>query len=147
MGTVTIINPSAVYSNTIGSGGGVSGNPGGSSSQLQFNDNGIFGGANNFTYDKTTGMIMFNGDLKLYNSNKEWSLNANTKFTANIGNGTNTVYSINHNINKNNIITIVTENATGNTVYPDIKNNSNYTIVSFTAAPTANQYNITIIGI
>ena len=149
MGTITIITPRDVYGNTIGGGGGgVSGNPGGNTTQIQFNDGGIFSGANTFLYDKANGTVLLTSDLKLYNSSgKEWILSANTKYTANIGNGTDVVYSFNHDINKSNIITIVTENASGNVVYPDIKSNNNYTVVSFVSAPSANQYNLTVLGI
>lgn len=43
------------------SGGGGSGTPAGSDKQLQFNDNGVFGGTSNIEYDKTTGDIEATG--------------------------------------------------------------------------------------
>jgi hypothetical protein len=69
-------------------------------------------------------------------------------YTANIGNGTATSYSINHNLNTPNIIiSMVKENSSGNVVYPDIvQTNSNYTQITFVSAPTTNQYSIIILG-
>ena len=43
--------------------GGGSGTPGGSNTQVQFNDNGSFGGNSAFTFDKTTGNVVMTGNL------------------------------------------------------------------------------------
>ena len=42
---------------TAMSGGGGNGSPGGSNTQVQFNDNGLFGGNSAFTFNKTTGNV------------------------------------------------------------------------------------------
>ena len=55
-------------------GGGGGGSPGGSNTQVQFNDSGAFGGDADFTYDKTTNALSLgvastsSGSLKLFNS-------------------------------------------------------------------------------
>ena len=49
-----------------GSGGG--GTPGGSSTQVQFNDGGAFAGSNKFTFNKTTGLTSLTGSLELTGS-------------------------------------------------------------------------------
>jgi hypothetical protein len=43
--------------------GGGGGTPGGSNTQVQFNDNGSFGGNSAFTFDKTTGNVVMTGNL------------------------------------------------------------------------------------
>jgi hypothetical protein len=50
---------------TAGGNGGGGGNatPGGSNTQVQFNDNGSFGGNAAFTFDKTTGALTVNGHI------------------------------------------------------------------------------------
>lgn len=68
-------NLSIVYANnnttkqtdiTISATGGsssVSGVPGGSNTQIQFNDNGVFGGASVFTWNKSSSVVALNGSL------------------------------------------------------------------------------------
>ena len=46
-------------------GGGGSGTPGGTDTQVQFNDGGSFGGNAGFTYDKTTDVLSLGGSAKL----------------------------------------------------------------------------------
>ena len=43
--------------------GGGGGTPGGSTTQVQFNDGGVFGAAPSFTFDKTTGNLMLGGSV------------------------------------------------------------------------------------
>ncbi len=43
--------------------GGAGGNPGGSNAQLQFNDNGTFGGASSLTYNKNNGSVGLVGNI------------------------------------------------------------------------------------
>jgi hypothetical protein len=47
----------------IAQSGGGGGTPGGSNTQVQFNDNGSFGGNSAFTFDKTTGNVVMTGNL------------------------------------------------------------------------------------
>ena len=42
-------------------------NPGGSNTQVQFNDSGVFGGNANLTYNKTTGVLTVNGTISATN--------------------------------------------------------------------------------
>jgi len=51
------------------SGGGGGGTPGGSNTQLQFNDGGSFGGTSNVTYDKTTNTLSVTGNLAVSGGN------------------------------------------------------------------------------
>ena len=44
-------------------GGGGSGSPGGSNTQVQFNDAGTFGGNTAFTFNKTTGLLNVTGNI------------------------------------------------------------------------------------
>lgn len=44
-------------------GGSGNGNPGGSNTQIQYNDNGLFGGSTGFTFDKITGNVTVPGTL------------------------------------------------------------------------------------
>jgi hypothetical protein len=84
-------------------------------------------------------------------SNAYWSTVSGggsvTAFSANVGDATNTSYTITHNLNKTNIFATIREQASGYLVYPDIQyNNSNSIILTFSSAPTANQYFASIIG-
>lgn len=46
-------------------GGGGNGSPGGSNTQIQFNDGGVFGGAAGFTFDKSSNVANLPGDLNV----------------------------------------------------------------------------------
>ena len=69
-----------------------------------------------------------------------------TKYSANIGNGSATSITVNHNLNSDNVFVTVIENSTGYYVYPDIKySTSNSTIFEFVDAPTTNQYKVIVL--
>lgn len=70
------------------------------------------------------------------------------KTMVNIGNGTNTSFVINHNLNSQDVIVMIREVATPfNVVHADVAITSASSItVSFGAAPALNQYRATIIG-
>jgi hypothetical protein len=58
------LRPNAIYTDHyyyangyVFGGGGGNGTPGGADTQIQFNDNGAFGGNSGFTFDKTTGIF------------------------------------------------------------------------------------------
>ena len=55
--TITSSNGDGTGNVTINSTGGGSGTPGGSNTQIQFNDAGSFGGNSSFTFNKTTGIF------------------------------------------------------------------------------------------
>lgn len=51
-----------------GSGGGGGGTPGGSTTQVQFNDGGSFGGDPRFVFQKTTGLTQLSGSFQITGS-------------------------------------------------------------------------------
>jgi hypothetical protein len=70
-----------------------------------------------------------------------------TSYTTNIGDGTNTSFTINHNLAKADVSVVVFENATNNQVYPDVSvTNNNSCTVSFVTAPTSSQYRVRVLG-
>lgn len=54
-----------ITASIIASGGGGSGTPGGSDTQIQFNDGGSFGGASVFTWNKNTSVVSLNGSQNI----------------------------------------------------------------------------------
>jgi len=70
-----------------------------------------------------------------------------TPYTTNIGDGTNTSFTINHNLAKADVSVVVFDNATNNQVYPDVSvTNNNTCVVSFVTAPTSSQYRVRVLG-
>ncbi len=70
------------------------------------------------------------------------------KFVANVGNASNTTFTLTHNLNRVDVFVAVRENSTGYFAYPDVKYvNSNSVILEFTSAPTANQYYVSVLGV
>ena len=68
-------------------------------------------------------------------------------FSANVGNNTNTSFSISHNLNTRNIFTSIREISSGYFVYPDVKlTTSNTIVLEFATAPTTNQYYVAMLG-
>lgn len=68
-------------------------------------------------------------------------------YTASVGDGTNTIFSISHNLGKSVIVASIREVSSGYYVYPDIKYvDSNTLQLEFASAPTANQYSLTVVG-
>jgi len=59
-GTSKYLREDGTWNAPPGSGGGT---PSGSTTQVQFNDGGAFGGASNFTFDKTTGNLSLGGTV------------------------------------------------------------------------------------
>ena len=47
----------------VGEAGGGNGTPGGSNTQIQYNDSGVFGGSSAFTFNETTGNVTLTGNL------------------------------------------------------------------------------------
>lgn len=70
------------------------------------------------------------------------------KLTATVGDGTNTSFVITHNLNTRDLQIAIRENAANyELVYADVEMTTVNTItVKFATAPTASQYNVTIIG-
>jgi hypothetical protein len=60
---VTLNQPKLWNGTTWQTGGGGSATPGGTSTNVQFNDSGVLGGNGNFTFDKNTGIVNIDGVL------------------------------------------------------------------------------------
>jgi hypothetical protein len=70
---------------------------------------------------------------------------ANSGFAANVGNGTNTSYVINHNLNTRDVLVQVYDNATYDTVYLDVfRTDANNVTLTFAVAPASNAYRVVI---
>jgi hypothetical protein len=68
-------------------------------------------------------------------------------YTTVFGDGSNTNYSFDHNLNSNSFIGEVRRVSTGLIVYPDITIvNANTANVTFTIAPTTNEYRLSLIA-
>lgn len=66
-------------------------------------------------------------------------------YSTNIGNGSATTFTVTHALNTLDVVTEIIENATGQTVEADVARvNVTQIQVSFSQAPTVNQYRITI---
>lgn len=69
------------------------------------------------------------------------------KFSATIGDGTATSYTVTHNLNSQDVMVQVRELATNNVVIVDIQNNGvNTCVISFATAPAANSYRVVVQG-
>lgn len=76
------------------------------------------------------------------------NLGATTKYSANVGNGSDTTITITHNLGTRDVVVSVHE-ASGSyeRVYPDIQHATTNTVdLVFASAPTSNQYRVVIIG-
>lgn len=70
-----------------------------------------------------------------------------TGYSIAIGDGSNTTYNVNHSLNIKSVYTSVKDNASGYFVYPDIYfANANAVTLYFVTAPSANQYNVAVLG-
>jgi Phage tail fibre repeat len=70
------------------------------------------------------------------------------KYAATIGDGTTTTFTITHNLNTQDVIVMVRENASPyNVVFADIQiTDANNIKVLFSTAPTSNQYRVIVVG-
>lgn len=69
------------------------------------------------------------------------------KAAANVGNGSNLSFEVTHNLNTEDVIVQVFDNATHDTVETDVVRTSvNVVTVSFTTAPASNAYRVVVIG-
>lgn len=57
--------------------------PGGATSELQFNDNGVFNGSTALTFDKNTNLLSLGGNLVLGNTAVYWGQTTTTSTTSN----------------------------------------------------------------
>ena len=67
--TVTVTAGDTGNANIQFSSTGGSGTPGGANTQIQFNDNGVFGGNANFTYNVSANLVSANTNIKLAGNN------------------------------------------------------------------------------
>lgn len=69
------------------------------------------------------------------------------KYTVNVGNGTDTTFTITHNLGTKDIAIGIEEISTGEIVYTDIqKIDTNNIKLLFSVAPSSNQYRVTVVG-
>jgi hypothetical protein len=69
------------------------------------------------------------------------------KFTANLGDGTNTAFTVTHSFNTRTVVVAVYDAVTYEEVYADITRTGVDTVtVTFAAAPTADAYKVVVIG-
>lgn len=128
---------------TAQTGGGGNGSPGGSNTQIQYNDNGLFGGSTGFTFNKTSNLVSMPGALtvtgNINGSNANFSGNISAFIvTANLNGSATTAGTVTTaaqpNITSVGNLTGLTVNGTAN--ISDINGN----------ILTANQPNITSVG-
>lgn len=76
------------------------------------------------------------------------NLGATTKYSATIGDGSATSFTVTHNFNTEDVVIIVREAANDKyVVFPDIRvTGANTVSVSFGVAPSSNEYRVTVIG-
>jgi hypothetical protein len=91
---------------TTQTGGGGNGSPGGSNTQIQYNDGGVFGGSTGFTFNKTSnvvsmpGVLSVTGNINGTNANFSGNINAVT-VTANLLGSATTAGTVTNNAQSN----------------------------------------------
>lgn len=69
------------------------------------------------------------------------------KAAANVGNGSNTSFAVNHNLGTRDVVVNVYDSATYDTVEVDVvRTNTNTVTVTFASAPSSNAYRVVVIG-
>ena len=68
------------------------------------------------------------------------------KFTADVGDGANTQFTIAHGLGNADLVVLLREVATGEVVLADIVVDATNVQITFSTAPTASQYRLTVIG-
>ena len=93
---------------------------------------------NTITFKNASGTVAFTSDIPS---------DIARKFSANVGNGSATSFSVNHNLGSRDVVVNVYDNATYDTVETDVvRTDSNNVTVSFSAVPSNNAYRVVIIG-
>lgn len=69
------------------------------------------------------------------------------RFSRAVGDGTTTVYQVTHNFGSQNVVTGITDTATGEVVDADVVNiDANNVTITFADAPATDAYTVTVIG-
>jgi len=118
---------------TAQTGGGGNGSPGGSNTQIQFNDNGTFGGSTAFVFDKNANTVTLNGNITASNFIGNITGNISNAINANYSNFAGTIV----NASQPNITSVgnltsltVTGNLTGNLISGTLTTNAQPNITS-----------------
>jgi hypothetical protein len=81
------------------------------------------------------------------NANVSLRVSSPATYSVVFGDGSNTTYTFNHNLNMSSYISEVRRVSTGVLVYPDVViANANAANVIFTITPTTNEYRFSLIG-
>jgi hypothetical protein len=109
--------------------------------------------AGTFTFDTTlatTSYLSKTSGLAVDISSLESKLVTDSftkKYSASVGNGTNTSYDVTHSLNSRDVVVNVYDNATYDTVEVDVvRTDANTVTVSFSTAPTTNAYRVVVVG-
>ena len=105
----------------------------------------VFEGATTNSYQTTLNVIDPTDDRTITLPDADGSLTL--KASASVGNGTDTSFNITHDFNTKDVIVQVYDRDTYDTVDCDVvRTTENYVTVSFSSAPTTNEYRVVIIG-
>jgi len=76
------------------------------------------------------------------------NLGATTKYSTNVGDGSNTTYTVTHSLSTRDVQVYVYEAGSPyQQVFPDVKNATTSTVtLEFSTAPTSNQYRVVVVG-
>jgi hypothetical protein len=128
---------------TAQTGGGGNGSPGGSNTQIQYNDNGLFGGTVGFTFDEVSGNVNIPGNLNI-GGNLSAPISANyANFAGNIINSAQPNITSVGNLTSLNVTGNISANNMFATTFNGILNGNATTAATVT---TNAQPNITSVG-
>jgi hypothetical protein len=132
---------------TAQTGGGGNGSPGGSNTQIQYNDNGLFGGNAGFTFNEVTGNVAMPGNLSVIGNIavglvSAGNVNATSNVLAQNINSNANIIGVNFTANGNASITgnISANNAT----FSNITLNSNVVHLGNNAGSNAGPFSVAI---
>ena len=81
------------------------------------------------------------------NGSQLTNLTAVTKFATSVGDGTNTTYTVTHNLNSSDVSVTVRENSSGNIITANAKvTTANAVSVTFGSPATSNQYRVVVMS-
>ena len=110
-------------------------------------------GAGTFTFDTTlatTSYMSKSSGLAVDISALETKLVTDSftrKVSANVGNGSNTSFSVTHSLNSRDVVVNVYDNTTWETVEVDVvRTDANTVTVTFSVAPASNAYRVVVVG-